>query len=1014
MLCKAQDQELLTNKDNTFIIGFPAQVQLNPANMGVNRLYLTADENTEAFIQIPSIKENKIARLHPGGTMVVDLPGKVRMPSKTGLEVKRGIRIYANSSISVYGIDMMQESSDGFLALPLSFLLLGNEYMVMTYPPVMHSVVMVTAALSGTEVTFILKLSLAGSVTVNGMVYKSGDSFKISLNAMDSFQLMADSSAGSLTGTRLISNKVMSVYSGNDCANVPLNMSSCDHLVEQMPPISTWGKTFLVKSTAYRKVGDIFHILASQNQTTVRIELSSGPLVVKINAGEYYEFDSPPGSSHVITTSFPSLVVQYGKSHSVDKSKFAPFMSIVPATNQWSNDYTLVVPSALSRNFQCFANLVVSARETKNIETKSISPVHKLTWTSVPFTLYSTATVNLTSGQYRFYHKSPLKVFSVMFLCNADFEAFGFPAGLRLFRRSLSCTSRPMVPGDRRDNDCDDRADEELLNGIDDDGDGKIDEDLATPIPVIQAPASVNETECYIPSMRMASTPKHQAFGMCNVRGNLKIFYKDVSLPNLVDVDASVTLKDVVYSESLGNKQSEDFDSLAAIMKRELTEVFKNITGFQGINILGFRNGSVKVIFRVVIKKQNKDENPQVIVNKVGQHLAVSVKGGKLGDYEVVPTVELREKPPPPNKPQASEIKESTVHIEWDPPDLSIMFAISGYLLQYKQFGHVTWMTYDTVKGDNHRIDGLDAGTGYLIRTKSQNKYGHSKPSGILEITTLDKSLGGAEIALIIIIPIIVIITCVAVAWFFYKKRRKSSGSKRSNSDHPLLGNGVVRYSHPAEKIHIDENHKWKEISRDFMELGRILGEGEFGLVMEGKLTQEDGSVIRCAVKKLKRTATESDMKDLLNELDIMVQVGSHPNIVNLIGACAFGGPIMVVVEFAANGNLLLHLQKQSSRRYEDMAEYQIHIAPKQRLKIAGDVANGMAHLARRRCVHRDLAARNVLLDENWTAKVSDFGLSRDVYTDSVYEKTTGGKLPAKWMAIEALEAGLNTTQSDV
>ncbi|KAK3741699.1 hypothetical protein QZH41_016948 [Actinostola sp. cb2023] len=1008
-----------------------------------------------------------------------------------------------------------------------------------------------------------------------------------------------------------------------------------------MPPISTWGKAFLIKSTAYRKVGDIFHILASQDQTAVRIQLSSGPLVVTINAGEFYEFDAPQGTSHVILTSNPCLVVQYGKSRSVDNSNFGPFMSIVPATDQWSNDYTLVVPSALSSYIECYADVFVRDRDAKSIVAKSISPVHAMTWTRVPFTVYWTATVKLTSGQYRFYHTSPLKFFSVMFLCNADYEAFGFPAGLRIFRRSPTCrTNPPMVPGDRRDSDCDGRADEELLNGIDDDGDGKIDEDLATPIPVIQAPASVNESECYIPHISEVSTPKHQAFGMCNVRGNLTIFYNDVSLPSkgcwkytnrtwtltdgclntitqtqivniyvqqplvvdfpssfevpidcdklasgqydsgkptvasnctgkvsvsykdhdwskvrdcgytktvvvkrtwvvstscnnkthiqylrfqkegwyphvtmrpwsllsaaeenvtlrcyvlgnpepkvkwilpngqyvdksysihdievlddlsqrtrvktmqkdnsllisetrvrdsgiyqcvatnalgndtgtvnltihddIVDVDASVTLKDQVYSESLEGQQSQDFATLAKIMKRELTKVFKNITGFQGINILGFRNGSVKVIFRVEIKKQNKDENPQVIVNKVGQHLAVSVKGGKLGDYNVVPTVELREKPPQPNKPQASEIQESTVHIQWDPPDLSALFAISGYLLQYKRFGHVTWMTYDIVKGDNHRIDGLDAGTGYLIRTKAQNQYGHSKPSGSLEITTLDTSLSGAEMALIIIIPIIVIITCVALAWFFYKRRVKISGFQRSSSDR-LLDNGVVRYFRPAQAI--DENHKWKDISRDCLELGRVLGEGEFGMVIEGKLTQEDGSVIRCAVKKLKRTANVSDMKDLLNELDIMVQVGSHPNIVNLIGACVFEGSVMVVLEFAANGNLLRHLQKQRSKSYDDMTDYQIHIAPKQRLQIASDVANGMAHLARRKCVHRDLAARNVLLDESWTAKVSDFGLSRDVYANSVYEKTTGGKLPAKWMAIEALEAGLNTSQSDV
>ncbi|KAI8521229.1 hypothetical protein Bbelb_009830 [Branchiostoma belcheri] len=58
-------------------------------------------------------------------------------------------------------------------------------------------------------------------------------------------------------------------------------------------------------------------------------------------------------------------------------------------------------------------------------------------------------------------------------------ESYGYPGGLRLARIAASCSATAPVPGDRQDNDCDGRVDEELLNGRDDDGDGLVDEDLA-------------------------------------------------------------------------------------------------------------------------------------------------------------------------------------------------------------------------------------------------------------------------------------------------------------------------------------------------------------------------------------------------------------------------------------------------------------------------------------------------------------------------------------------------------
>ncbi|KAK3750967.1 hypothetical protein QZH41_000723 [Actinostola sp. cb2023] len=137
-------------------------------------------------------------------------------------------------------------------------------------------------------------------------------------------------------------------------------------------------------------------------------------------------------------------------------------------------------------------------------------------------------------------------------------------------------------------------------------------------------------------------------------------------------------------------------------------------------------------------------------------------------------------------------------------------------------------------------------------------------------------------------------------------------------------------------------------------------------------------------VRSLSEDATEHELSDLISEMEVMKTIGQHKNIINLFGACTQDGPLFVVVEYAKHGNL-----RQFLRNRRPIPDYM-------------------------ECIHRDLAARNVLVAEDYVIKIADFGLARDVHNIDYYRKTTDGRLPVKWMALEALFDRVYTAQSDV
>ncbi|KAI1903503.1 hypothetical protein AGOR_G00027860 [Albula goreensis] len=202
-------------------------------------------------------------------------------------------------------------------------------------------------------------------------------------------------------------------------------------------------------------------------------------------------------------------------------------------------------------------------------------------------------------------------------------------------------------------------------------------------------------------------------------------------------------------------------------------------------------------------------------------------------------------------------------------------------------------------------------------------------------------------------------------------------------------------------------------VDRHKLTLGKTLGEGEFGSVMEGLLTQEE-FVLKVAVKTMKiAICTRSEMEDFLREAACMKEF-DHPNVMRLIGVClqtveseGYPSPV-VILPFMKHGDLHSYLL------YSRLGDCPVFLPSQMLVKFMTDIARGMEYLSSKNFIHRDLAARNCMLNENMTVCVADFGLSKKIYNGDYYRQGRISKMPVKWIAIESLADRVYTTKSDV
>lgn len=202
-------------------------------------------------------------------------------------------------------------------------------------------------------------------------------------------------------------------------------------------------------------------------------------------------------------------------------------------------------------------------------------------------------------------------------------------------------------------------------------------------------------------------------------------------------------------------------------------------------------------------------------------------------------------------------------------------------------------------------------------------------------------------------------------------------------------------------------------VDRHKLTLGKTLGEGEFGSVMEGLLTQEE-SFLKVAVKTMKiAICTRSEMEDFLREAACMKEF-DHANVMRLLGVClqtveseGYPSPV-VILPYMKHGDLHSYLL------YSRLGDCPVYLPSQMLVKFMADIARGMEYLSEKNFIHRDLAARNCMLNENMNVCVADFGLSKKIYNGDYYRQGRISKMPVKWIAIESLADRVYTTKSDV
>ena len=419
------------------------------------RLYLNSSLPTSVRVADNSTGRVKAIELH-GSYQEVEVDITALFGDEIVLDsVDQGISnktlsISCNRAISVHGANVKIFSADAFLGLPREAL--GNRYILLGYQNGYNS-----ASVPGESYDMSSQFAIVGvedgtrvtinpSTTINGQSTEESISFKLDHNQVYFAQAGLETE-NDITGTEVVSDKPVAVFSSNERTSVPTNVGNFrDHLVEQMIPVEFWQDTFLISPfpiiTPEVPYPPVARVVGAFDGTELTERSHSRTKTTWLSSGEVYELEV--GSSVMLTASQPVLVAYY--EHSVGNNtqgtgQFGlgdPFMTLIPSPKQYQSFYSF--SSIPHPEFtEHYVTAIVPTKQVANLFIDGQPVPQSTDFFPIAGTDFLYATISVSEGSHFASIEAGLDEddveFGLIVFGYGQAVSYGYPAGMRFPKR---------------------------------------------------------------------------------------------------------------------------------------------------------------------------------------------------------------------------------------------------------------------------------------------------------------------------------------------------------------------------------------------------------------------------------------------------------------------------------------------------------------------------------------------------------------------------------------------------